>query len=150
MPSGSQDSATPDLAAYRPPSLWIAASRGARNRCPNCAEGRVFQGWLKVVPECESCQAPLGALRADDAPPYFTIFLAGHVLVPPLLLMERAWHPPLWVHLAVALPLIAIACTLILRPVKGAVIGWMLRLGITGHEASGTLGAPPPTARRDA
>ena len=136
--------------AAQPPSLWSGVWRGAQNRCPVCGEGRVFRGWLKVVPECAVCQAPLGALRADDAPPYFTIFIAGHLLVPIALWVEKAYQPPLWLHMAVWLPLFTIACILILRPVKGAVVGWMMRLGITGHETAGHLGAPPTGRRPDA
>ena len=36
--------------------------------------------------------------RADDAPPYFTIFVTGHLLVPPVLIvlvddLRKAWRP---------------------------------------------------------
>ena len=128
--------------ASQPLSLWSGVARGAKNRCPACGEGKVFRGWLKVVPECETCHAPLGAIRADDAPPYFTIFLAGHLLVPGVLMIEKAYMPPMWLHMALWLPLFTIACILLLRPVKGAVIGWMMRLGITGHETAGHLAEP--------
>lgn len=112
-----------------PDSFWTAVGRGARNRCPVCGQGRVFQGYLKVVPECAVCGTPLGSLRADDAPPYFVIFLVGHLLVPPVLWIERAYQPPMWLHMVVWLPLFAAACILLLRPVKGATVGWMSRLG---------------------
>ena len=127
------DRAAPAL-SYQPPSFWTGVLRGAMNRCPVCGVGRVFQGYLRVVPACASCGAPLGALRADDAPPYFVIFIAGHLLLPVVLWVEKAYQPPMWVHMAVWLPLFAIVCTLLLRPVKGAVVGWMLRLGFTGQE----------------
>lgn len=142
MTSDRPETETASLDAHRPPSLWAGVSRGARNRCPVCGDGRVFRGWLKVVEECSACHAPLGALRADDAPPYFTIFLAGHLLVPGVLMIEKAYQPPMWLHMVVWLPLFTIACILLLRPVKGAVVGWMMRLGITGHETSGALAEP--------
>jgi uncharacterized protein (DUF983 family) len=126
---------------YSPPdSLWTAVRRGARNRCPVCGEGKVFDGYLKVVPACANCGAPLGRLRADDAPPYFTIFIVGHLLVPPVLWIEKAYQPAMWIHMALWLPLFTIACILLLRPVKGATVGWMTRLGFTGDEHGG---APP-------
>jgi len=132
---------------YTPPaSFWQAVGRGARNRCPVCGEGRVFRGYLAVVPECAVCHAPLGRLRADDAPPYFTIFLVGHLLVPPVLWVERAWMPPMWVHMVLWLPLFALASMVLLRPVKGAVVGWMMRLGFTGAEHGG--GDERPRAAR--
>jgi uncharacterized protein (DUF983 family) len=110
------------------PDLRLAVMRGLRNRCPNCGKGRVFAGYLAVVSECRVCHAPLGELRADDAPPYFTIFLVGHLLVPLVFWTERAYQPPMWLHMVVWLPLVALLSLLILRPVKGAVVGWLFRL----------------------
>jgi uncharacterized protein (DUF983 family) len=119
---------------YVPPSLWTAMRRGLGNRCPVCGEGHVFEGFLKIVPECLHCGAPLGRLRADDAPPYFTIFIAGHLVVPLALWLEKAYEPAMWLHMVLWLPLLTILCTLLLRPVKGAVVGWMSALGFLGEE----------------
>lgn len=131
---------------YRPPAFGVAVWRGARNRCPVCDQGKVFSGFLRLVPECAVCATPIARLRADDAPPYFTIFIAGHVLLPGVFWVEQAWRPPMWVHMAVWLPLFAIVCTLLLRPVKGAVVGWLLALGFTGREHGGEGPAPRPDA----
>jgi uncharacterized protein (DUF983 family) len=131
------DRSAPALPYTPPDSFWTAVSRGVRNRCPSCGEGRIFAGYLKVVGACSHCGAPLGRLRADDAPPYFTIFLTGHILVPPVLWIERAWQPPMWLHMALWLPLFTAACILLLRPVKGATVGWMMKLGFTGVEHGG-------------
>ncbi len=122
------------VAAAAPIPAGEALSRGLRGRCPCCGEGRLFQGYLKLVPECSHCHAPLGEIRADDAPPYFTIFVTGHLLVPLLLWVEKAYEPPIWVHMVIWLPLFTIACIALLRPIKGAVVGWMLRLGLNGTE----------------
>ena len=126
------------------PPLALAARRGAMNRCPVCGEGKVFAGYLRLVPQCAACGAPLGRLRADDAPPYFTIFLVGHLLVPGVLWAEKAWMPPMWLHMAVWLPLFTLLCMLLLRPIKGAVVGWMVRLGFAGTEHGADL--PPRLA----
>jgi uncharacterized protein (DUF983 family) len=128
------DRSAPALSPAQPTSVWQAMGRGLRNRCPICGQGRVFQGYLRVVPECEVCRAPLGQLRADDAPPYFVIFIAGHLLIPPVLWVEKAYQPPMWLHMVVWLPLFAVVCTLLLRPVKGATVGLMTRLGFNGSE----------------
>jgi uncharacterized protein (DUF983 family) len=126
------------------PSFLSAVGRGLRNRCPVCGEGPVFKGYLGLVPECAHCGTPLGRLRADDAPPYFTILLVGHLLVPGVLWVEKTWQPAMWLHMAVWLPLFTILCTLALRPVKGAVVGWMVTLGFTGEEHGP---APVPVSR---
>ena len=116
------------------PPFLTALGRGARNRCPVCGEGKVFAGYLRVVPECAVCGTPLGSLRADDAPPYFTIFIVGHLLLPPVFWVETAYQPPIWLHMVIWLPLFTAACILLLRPVKGATVGLMLKLGFTGRE----------------
>jgi len=43
--------------------------------------------------------------------------------------VEWRWMPPMWLHMVVWLPLFTILCMLLLRPVKGATVGWMTRLG---------------------
>lgn len=126
------------------PPVGAMLSRGLKGRCPVCGEGRLFQGYLRLTPECSGCGTPLGRIRADDAPPYFTILLAGHVLVPIALLVERTWQPPVWVHMLLWLPLFTLVTALLLRPVKGMVVAWMLRLGLNGDEQ----GAPVPAAPR--
>lgn len=102
--------------------------RGIRRRCPSCAGRTVFAGYLRTVERCPSCGLDVSALRADDAPPYFTIFLVGHIVIPGMLLLEQSVHPDAWVHMAVWLPT-TLALTLGLLPfIKGAVIGaqWAL------------------------
>jgi uncharacterized protein (DUF983 family) len=133
------DAAAPPVAH---PPVAMALARGARGLCPACGAGRLFSGYLRLAPECTACHAPLGRIRADDAPPYFTILIAGHLLLPGVFLVERAWQPAMWMHMAIWLPAFAIVCTLALRPVKGAVVAWMMRLGLTGDEQ----GAPVPLA----
>lgn len=127
------------------PSFREAVMRGARNRCPFCGQGKAFAGYLRLVEACDSCGAPLARLRADDAPPYFTILITGHLLVPIALMVEKAWMPPIWLHMAIWLPLFAIVCILVLRPIKGAVVGWMASLGMTGEAEGGTVPAAPPS-----
>ncbi len=108
----------------------VALARGARCVCPACGQTPLFRSYLKVMPECAKCGASLGLVRADDAPPYFTILLVGHIVVPLMFLVERNWQPPLWLEAAIWLPLIAALSMLLLQPIKGATVGLMLTLGM--------------------
>jgi uncharacterized protein (DUF983 family) len=116
------------------PPLPVAILRGLRCRCPVCGQGRVFSGYLTVVPFCATCGAPLGRARADDAPPYFTIFVVGHVVVLGMLSLEQKAHPPLWVHAAIWLPLTLLLSLALLRPFKGATVGLTLKFGLLKPE----------------
>lgn len=122
----------PPAAASTP--LREAFLRGAKGLCPVCGQGKLFNGYLRLADECTHCHTELGRIRADDAPPYFTILIVGHLLVPFVFLAERAWHPAMWVHMVIWPPLFAVLSALILRPVKGMTVAWMLRLGLTGTE----------------
>lgn len=112
------------------PSLSVALARGLAMRCPVCGQTKLFQGYLTVTPVCANCAAPLGLARADDAPPYFTIFIVGHIIVGGMLVLEKAVTPPLWVHAAIWLPLTLALAMLLLRPIKGATVGLMFKLGM--------------------
>lgn len=117
----------------RPP-LFTVLMRGFIRRCPQCGKGRLFDGYLKLAPSCSQCGTPFGAIRADDAPPYFTIVIVGHMVVPVVLYMEREVVPPLWVSMSLGLLLTAALVGLLLPRVKGATAGLMWRLGLKGDE----------------
>ena len=119
----------PDPHPWPNPGWAQALARGAVGRCPACGVGHAFRGYLKVVPECAHCGAPLGLVRADDAPPYFTIFLVGHFVVAAMFKLERAYAPSLWLQAAIWLPVTLVLSVVLLRPVKGATLGLMLKLG---------------------
>jgi uncharacterized protein (DUF983 family) len=104
--------------------------RGARLTCPACGIGRMFRSYLKVSDHCPICGEALYHHRADDAPPYFTIIIVGHIVVSLVLAVEMAYHPPLWLHAALWLPLTVLLALVILMPIKGALVGlqWALRM----------------------
>jgi uncharacterized protein (DUF983 family) len=104
--------------------------RGLARRCPNCGEARLFQGYATAKAECTACRHDLEPYRSDDIPAYFTIFIVGHLVVPALLMMERAMTPPLWLHAAIWVPATLFLALAFLPPIKGAVIGvqWALNL----------------------
>jgi uncharacterized protein (DUF983 family) len=112
-------------------SVWSGLWRGFFGRCPECGQGRLFRRYLKVDQYCPACGHQNGAYKADDAPPYFTILIVGHLVVAPMLLFPFIWQWPIqWVLLATLPPLLIL--TLWLLPhVKGAVVGvhWALDAG---------------------
>jgi uncharacterized protein (DUF983 family) len=119
----------PDALASLPPML-VVLGRGLQGRCPNCGKTKMFTSYLRVVPECGVCGAPLGLARADDAPPYFTILIVGHIVLGGMLALEKAASPPIWVHAVIWLPLTVILSLGLLQPIKGATVGLMLKLGM--------------------
>lgn len=125
-----QPDRTPAVPAWPVPPMPIAIGRGIMGRCPACGQTRCFSGYLRVVPSCVACTAPLGSLRADDLPPYVTIFIVGHIIVGLMMWVESAYRPDFWVQAALWLPVSLVLTLALLRPVKGAVLGLMLKLGM--------------------
>lgn len=104
--------------------------RGFRCKCPACGRAPLFGRFMKVASRCGNCGEELHHHRADDAPPYFTIFIVGHIVIPLVLVVERAWAPSLIVH-AILWTALTLALAFALMPrVKGAVVGlqWALRM----------------------
>jgi uncharacterized protein (DUF983 family) len=119
------------------PPMGTAIGRGVRALCPACGKTPLFDGYLSVVPACPVCTAPLGQVRADDAPPYFTILLVGHIVIPAILVLQRFQAPPTWVMSAIFVPLALVLTLALLRPVKGGTVGLMLRLNMLKPEPTG-------------
>jgi uncharacterized protein (DUF983 family) len=90
----------------------------------------VFQGFLRVTAVCPHCAAPLGQARADDAPPYFTIVIVGHLVVAAMVLVQRGWNPSTAMMTAIFVPLTMALALGLLRPIKGATVGVMLTMGL--------------------
>lgn len=110
--------------------VFQSIMRGLRRRCPNCGKGHLFTRYLKVTPTCPSCGEDLSHQRADDAPPYLTIVIVGHIVVPAILFVETRWPLPTFAHLAIWLPMTLVLSLLLLPVMKGAVVGlqWALRM----------------------
>ncbi len=120
-----------------PPRPWQQAVwRGLRRRRPYCGVGPVFAAFMKIADRCGHCSEALHHQRADDAPPYFTIMIVGHIVVPSVLVVERLWRPELIVHFALWLPATVLLTLLLMPRVKGAVVGlqWALRMHGFGGE----------------
>jgi len=116
--------------------VMTAVMRGLRERCPACGEGKLFNKYLKVNDTCPKCGEELFHQRADDAPPYFTMLIVGHVVVGGILVVEQTFSPPTWVHMVIWLPLVLILSLWMLPRVKGALVGlqWALRMHGFGGE----------------
>ena len=120
----------PAPAAARRTRWRMAMGRGHAGRCPACGSASLFHGYLKQHQHCLHCGLHLLAYRADDAPAYFTILLLGHILVPAMLTLEIAYHPPTALHLVTWLPLTILLTFAPLPRIKGALIGlqWALKI----------------------
>jgi uncharacterized protein (DUF983 family) len=121
---------TRETGAVEKRDLWSAMKRGFRCRCPRCGQGKLFRAFLKVDNNCSVCGLDFTPHRADDLPAYLVIVIVGHIVVPLALSIETNYSPPVWLQLAIYLPLTLVLSLALLQPVKGAVVGlqWALRM----------------------
>lgn len=95
---------------------------GLSGRCPNCGEGFLFEGFLKVAPACEACGYDFAKADSGDGPAVFVILIAGFLVAFGALFTEFAFSPPVWVHLIIWLPATLIISLGLMRPFKGAML----------------------------
>ena len=95
---------------------------GAAGRCPNCGEGHLFEGFLKVAPRCEACGYDLAKADSGDGPAVFVILIGGFIAAFGALFTEFALNPPVWMLLVIWMPATLVICLVLLRPMKGAML----------------------------
>ena len=108
---------------------------GLAGRCPNCGEGFLFEGFLKVTPACEACGADFAKADSGDGPAVFVILIAGFIVAFAALFTEFSFRPPIWLHLLIWLPLALVVCLGLMRPFKGAMLAMQFHHRASEHRS---------------
>ncbi|SHJ71752.1 Uncharacterized conserved protein, DUF983 family [Shimia gijangensis] len=116
--------------------LGPALFKGWRRRCPNCGNGPLLKGYLKVRESCSVCREDFTPQRADDGPAYLTILLVGHLMAPMLHIVFVNFRPePLIMFTIFAVGCVALSLYLLPR-FKGAVVAFQWARHMHGFGAS--------------
>jgi len=107
-----------------PPSPYVTGFLG---RCPRCGGGKLFKRFVDLAPACDACGLDYGFADSGDGPAVMVTLLAGFVVVGAALVVEVKYEPPMWLHLAIFLPLTLIVCLGMLRPLKGVLVSLQYR-----------------------
>ena len=78
-----------------------------------------------------------------DRPATFIMQIAGFVVVFSALVVEINFHPPMWLHLIVWLPMTAGLSLALMRPGRGLMIGLQYR-----NQVDRSSSVPPPAEDR--
>ena len=103
-----------------PPQSPLSTGLGCR--CPRCGKGKLLKNLLEVRDRCETCDLDLTPHDTGDGAAVFVILFLGAVVVGLAIWLETAFEPPVWIHLAVWLPVISILSVVLLRPFKATLI----------------------------
>lgn len=99
-----------------------AIAAGLRSRCPACGRGSLFEGFLRVRRHCPACGIDLQGQDSGDGPAAFIVLIVGAIVVGGVLVTEVTLQPPVWVHLALWLPVTLILVLGMMRPFKATLI----------------------------
>jgi uncharacterized protein (DUF983 family) len=116
-------------------TLKTAARRAVANRCPHCGKGKLMRGYLKQVDNCAVCGESFGQIRADDAAPWLTIILVGHVFLPFAFMVNLDWMPTWVAMLSLATVFVAISLAILPRA-KMLFIGVLWQTRAPGYEVA--------------
>tara|TARA_Y100000588_G_scaffold227803_1_gene241603 strand:- start:145 stop:525 length:381 start_codon:yes stop_codon:yes gene_type:complete len=106
----------------------VAALRaGVAYPCPRCGKGRLFDGYLIVAPGCTQCGLNFGHHNSGDGLAVFVVFVVGFIFVSLALVTELSFTPPLWLHMAIWIPVIIALSLYLLRPFKGVLIALQVK-----------------------
>lgn len=100
---------------------------GASGRCPRCGAGRLFESFLRLARQCDSCGLSFDFADAGDGPAVFVSFVAGFLVCGGAVWLELAFGPPYWVHAAIWTPVAVLISLALLRPTKGLLLGLQYR-----------------------
>ncbi|MDP6516787.1 MAG: DUF983 domain-containing protein [Alphaproteobacteria bacterium] len=103
---------------------------GIAGRCPRCGQGRLYDGFLEVAVACDRCGLGLKSEDAGDGPAVFIVMILGLVIVGLALWIEMAYRPPMWLHMALWIPLTVGGALGMLRPFKGVMIALHYKHGL--------------------
>lgn len=122
--------------AHEGASVASAVVAGLKGRCPRCGEGGLFRSGLVLREKCEHCGLSYAFADSGDGPAVFAIFILGFVVLGGALLVEFRLGPPIWVHVVLWGLLTPALAFLLLRGLKGVLIGLQFK-----HQAGeGRLG----------
>lgn len=111
--------------AHFPPVDPVKA--GIKGLCPRCGQGKLFDGFLKMRPDCTSCGLDYKFTDSGDGPVVFVILIVGFIVVGAALWMEVNINPPLWLHFLLWIPLASIFSLALMRMLKGILINLQYR-----------------------
>ena len=90
--------------------------------CPNCSHVSVFKRYIKLLESCPSCGISFNAERIGDGGAWFTMLITSIIVGFGALILEINFHPKLWVHIIIWLPITILVSIIVLRPFKALLL----------------------------
>jgi uncharacterized protein (DUF983 family) len=95
---------------------------GARGLCPRYGKPAIFDGWIRFAPRCRACALDLTQFNVGDGPAAFLTLILGTIVVTMAIIVEIKFHPPLWLHMLIWIPVTLAGVIWSLRLAKAALL----------------------------
>lgn len=90
--------------------------------CPRCGARALFAGAVAFAPKCRLCGLDFACFNVGDGPAALLTLVIGAFVVTGAAVLQLTVEPPLWVQLAIWIPVTAAAVVGALRVAKGALL----------------------------
>ena len=90
--------------------------------CPRCGQQTLFANLTRFSEKCRSCGLDFSQYNVGDGPAAFLTLIVGAVVLGLALAVEANFHPPIWVHILLWVPLTVAAVVGSLRVSKAILL----------------------------
>ncbi|NQV94035.1 MAG: DUF983 domain-containing protein [Sphingomonadales bacterium] len=90
--------------------------------CPHCGQKTLFANLTKFSNTCRACGLDFGCYNVGDGPAAFLTMVVGAIILGLALALEANFHPPIWVHIMLWVPLTVAAVVGLLRVTKAILL----------------------------
>jgi uncharacterized protein (DUF983 family) len=119
------------------PSIAQVALRGL---CPRCGAHSLFGSLAGFADRCGVCGLDFTRFNVGDGPAAFLTLILGAVIVAGAVTLQLRFAPPIWLQLAIWIPVTALAVIWALRIAKAALLASEYR----NAAQEGRLAEPKP------
>lgn len=90
--------------------------------CPRCGQKTLFANLTRFSDTCRACGLDFGQYNVGDGPAAFLTLIVGALILGLALAVEANFHPSLWVHILLWVPLTVAAVVGSLRVSKAILL----------------------------
>ncbi len=117
----------PDATALSVDATATPALAGMMGKCPRCGQGDLFRRGLMLRDRCRVCDLDFTFIDTGDGPAVFAILILGFLVLGMALIAEFKFGASVWFHVVAWGLLTPMLAILILRVLKGLLIGLQYR-----------------------
>lgn len=98
------------------------AAAALKGLCPRCGARTLFAGPVAFAPGCRLCGLDFTSFNVGDGPAALLTLVLGAIIIAGAAILQVSADPPLWLQLALWVPVTAIAVVFALRAAKAALL----------------------------